>query len=132
MLVIYIKIFYFTSFLCHKTKEIISYFFSNSFELKNLFCLFVYFWLHRILIAGHRLSLVTASTGCSSCGARVSHCNDLCSCRVQALGAWASVAVAHRLTRSPACGIFLDQGSNPCPLHWQACSYPLGPQRSPT
>ena len=24
-----------------------------------------------------------------------------------------------------ACGIFLDQGSNPCPLHWQADSYPL-------
>ena len=24
-----------------------------------------------------------------------------------------------------ACGIFLDQGLNPCPLHWQAYSYPL-------
>ena len=26
---------------------------------------------------------------------------------------------------SPACGIFLDQGSNPCPLYWQAESYLL-------
>ena len=25
----------------------------------------------------------------------------------------------------------LDQGSNPCPLHWQADSYPLGHQESP-
>ena len=33
-----------------------------------------------------------------------------------------SVVVAHRLSCSTACGIFLDQGSNPCPLHWQADS----------
>ena len=37
-------------------------------------------------------------------------------------GARASVAVAHRLSCSVACGIFLDQGSNPCPLHWQVDS----------
>ena len=30
-----------------------------------------------------------------------------------------------------ACGIFLDQGSNPCPLHLQADSLPLSHQRSP-
>ena len=30
-----------------------------------------------------------------------------------------------------ACGIFLDQGSNPCPLHWQADSLPLRHQGSP-
>ena len=34
-----------------------------------------------------------------------------------------SVVVAHRLSCSEACGIFLDQGSNPCPLPWQADSY---------
>ena len=33
-----------------------------------------------------------------------------------------SVVVAHGLTCSVTCGIFLDQGSNPCPLHWQADS----------
>ena len=30
-----------------------------------------------------------------------------------------------------ACGIFPDQGSNPCPLHWQADSQPLRHQGSP-
>ena len=30
-----------------------------------------------------------------------------------------SVVVAHRISCSPACGIFQDQRSNPCPLHWE-------------
>ena len=30
-----------------------------------------------------------------------------------------------------ACGIFPDQGSNSCPLHWQADSQPLRYQGSP-
>ena len=42
-----------------------------------------------------------------------------------------SVTVAHGPSRSAACGIFPDQGSNPCPLHWQADSQPLRHQRSP-
>ena len=29
---------------------------------------------------------------------------------------------------SDACGIFPDQGSNPCPLHWQADSLPVSHQ----
>ena len=33
-----------------------------------------------------------------------------------------SVVVAHGFSCSTACGIFPDQGSNPCPLHWQANS----------
>ena len=43
-----------------------------------------------------------------------------------------SVVTARGLSCSSACGIFLDQGSNPCPLHWQADSYPLCHQGSPT
>ena len=43
-----------------------------------------------------------------------------------------SVIVAHRPSCSTACGIFPDQGSNPCPLHWQADSQPLRHQGSPT
>ena len=35
------------------------------------------------------------------------------------------VAVAHGLSCSAACGIFSDQGSNPCLLHWQAYSLQL-------
>ena len=39
--------------------------------------------------------------------------------------------MAHGLSCSAACGIFLDQGSNPCPLHWQVDSQPLRHQGSP-
>ena len=58
-------------------------------------------------------------------------------------GAWASVvaapglkstgsiAVVHRHSCSTAYGIFPDQGSNLCPLSWQADSYPLHHQGSP-
>ena len=42
-----------------------------------------------------------------------------------------SAAVAHEPSCSAACGIFPDQGSNPCPLHWQADSQPLRQQGSP-
>ena len=48
--------------------------------------------------------------------------------RLQSAG---SVVVAHGLSCSVACGIFPDQGSNPCPLHWQADSQPLCHQGSP-
>ena len=47
-------------------------------------------------------------------------------CRSQSTS---SVVVAHRLSCSSTCGVFPDQGSNPCPLHQQADSYltiPLG------
>ena len=42
-----------------------------------------------------------------------------------------SVIVAHGPSCSAACGIFPDQGSNLCPLHWQADSQPLHHQGSP-
>ena len=42
-----------------------------------------------------------------------------------------SVVVAHGPSCSAAGGIFPDQGSNPCPLHWQADSQPLHQQGSP-
>ena len=48
--------------------------------------------------------------------------------RLQSTG---SVVVVHGLSCSVACGIFPDQGSNPCPLHWQADSQPLCHQGSP-
>ena len=43
-----------------------------------------------------------------------------------------SVVVAYGPSCSVACEIFPDQGSNPCPLHWQADSQPLRHQGSPT
>ena len=42
-----------------------------------------------------------------------------------------SVIVAHGPSCSAACGILPGQGSNPCPLHWQADSQPLRHQGSP-
>ena len=42
-----------------------------------------------------------------------------------------SAIVAHGSSCSAACGIFPDQGLNPCPLHWQADSQPLRHQGSP-
>ena len=41
---------------------------------------------------------------------------------VRGLQSAGSVVVPHGLSCSVACGIFPDQGSKPCPLHWQADS----------
>ncbi|XP_059984268.1 DEP domain-containing mTOR-interacting protein isoform X3 [Lagenorhynchus albirostris] len=46
-------------------------------------------------------------------------------------GRTGSAAMAHGPSRSAACGIFPDQGTNPCPLHWQVDSQPLRHQGSP-
>ena len=40
------------------------------------------------------------------------------------------VVEAHGLSCSKVCGIFSDQGLNPCLLHWQADSLPLSHQAS--
>ena len=77
------------------------------------------------------LSLVVASGGHSS-----SRCTGLSLSRPLLLRSTGSrrtgsVIVAHGLSCSAACGIFPDQGSNPCPLHWQADSQPLRHQGSP-
>ncbi|XP_066873188.1 NIPA-like protein 2 isoform X3 [Kogia breviceps] len=42
-----------------------------------------------------------------------------------------SAAMAHGPSRSVACGIFPDRGTNPCPLHRQMDSQPLRHQGSP-
>ena len=44
---------------------------------------------------------------------------------------WGLSSVPHCLSCFRACGIFLGQGSNLCPLHWQADSLPLDHQGSP-
>ena len=46
-------------------------------------------------------------------------------------GRTGSAAMAHGPSRSAACGIFPDRGTNPCPLHRQADSQPLCHQGSP-
>ena len=84
------------------------------FFLINLF-IFIYLFLAA-------LGLRCCARAFSSCGSRASHCSGFSCGGAQALGARASVVVVHRLSCSLACGIFPDQGSNPCPLHWQADS----------
>ena len=93
--------------------------------------LFIYFWLCWVFVSVRGLSLVVASGGLSS-----SRCAGLSLSRPLLLRSTgsrraSSVVVAHGLTCSAACGIFPDQGSNPCPLHWQADSQPLRHQGSP-
>ena len=53
----------------------------------------------------------------SSCSARASHCSGFL---LQSMGSRhaGSAVVVHRLSYSAACGIFLDQESNPHLLHW--------------
>ena len=43
-------------------------------------------------------------------------------CGARALGVRVSVIMAHGLSCSATCGIFLYQGSNSCSLHWQVDS----------
>ena len=93
--------------------------------------LFIYLWLCWVFVSVRRLSLVVASGGHSS-----SRCAGLSlswSLLLRSTGSrrTGSVIVAHGPSRSAACGIFPDQGSNPCPLHWQADSQPLRHQGSP-
>ena len=63
---------------------------------------FIYFWLRWVFVAERGLSLVVAIEGYSL------------------LWCVGSVVVVHGLSCSVAYGVFPDQGSNPCPLHWQA------------
>ena len=63
-------------------------------------------------------------------GARASHHHGLSLWSTGSRRAGSAV-VAHGPSCSAACGIFPEQGSNPCPLHWQADSQPLRHQGSP-
>ena len=95
-------------------------------------CLFFfYLWLCWVFVSVQGFSPVAASGGHSS-----SRCVGLSLSRPLLLRSTGSrcagsVIVAHGPSCSMACGIFPDQGSNPCPLHWQADSQPLRQQESP-
>ena len=88
-------------------------------------------WLCWVFVSVWGLSLVVASGGHSS-----SRCTGLSLSRplwLRSTGSRraGSVVVAHGSSCSAACGIFPDQGSNPCALHWQADSQPLCHQAPP-
>ena len=97
-----------------------------------IYLFIIYFWLRWVFISVRGLSLVVASGGHSS-----SRCAGLSLSRPLLLRSTGSsragsVVVAQGPSGSAACGIFPDQGSNPCPLHWQADSQPLRQQGSPS
>ena len=95
-----------------------TYYVSPPFLKKNLF---IFGCVGSSLLRAGFLQLRRAgATLC--CSARVSHCSGFSFCGAQALGVQASVVVVHGLSCSVACGMFLDQGSNPRPLHWQVDS----------
>ena len=97
------------------------------------FLLFIYlfnFWLCWVFVSVRGLSLVEANRDRSS-----SRCMGL-SLSWPLLRSTGSrraglVVVTYGPSCSAACGILPDQGSNPCPLHWQADSQPLRHQGSP-
>ena len=95
------------------------------------FYLFIYLWLCWVFVSVQGLPPAAASGGQSSL-----RCAGLSLSRPLLLWSTGSrragpVIVAHGPSCSAACGIFPDQGSNPCPLHWQADSQPLRHQGSP-
>ena len=105
--------------------------------LVGLFVLILFIYLF-LAVSGLRFcarafsSCATASGGHSS-----SQCAGLSLSRPLLL--WStgsrhagSVIVAHGSSCSAACGIFPNQGLNPCPLHWEADSRPLHHHGSPT
>ena len=92
--------------------------------------LFIYLWLCWVFVSVRGLSLVAASGGHSS-----SRCAGLSLSQPLLLRSTGSrrtdsAIVAHGPSHFAACGIFPDQGSNPCPLHWQVDSQPLRHQGS--
>ena len=91
----------------------------------NKFILFIYFWLHWVFVAMCSLSLVVVSGGYSSlrcAGFSLRWRLLLWSTGSRHVGFSSCGAQLRWLSCSAACGIFPDQGSNPCPLHWQADS----------
>ena len=95
------------------------------FKFLNL----VYFLLHWVFVTVCRVSLAVASEGYSAvCRLLIAVAALVWSTGSRLTG---SVVVAHRLSRPMACGIVPDQGSNPCPLHWQADALSPDHQGSP-
>ena len=108
----------------------------GSFESSIFFFFNFYLFIYFLAVLGLRFcarafSLVAASGGHSS-----SRCAGLAPSRPLLLRSTGSrragsAVVAHGPSCSAACGILPDQGTNPCPLHWQADSQPLHHQGSP-
>ena len=93
--------------------------------------IFLFIWLSWAFVAALRFSLVVASRGYSSLWSKGFSSWWLLLFQSLGFRYTGSVVVAHGLSCSEARGIFPDQGSNPCPPHWQVDFYSLHHQRSP-
>ena len=67
-----------------------------------------------VAVCGFLIVVVSLVAECELCGER------------------ASIVVSHGISCSSVCGIFPDQGSNLCLLHWQTDSLLLSHQGSPS
>ena len=106
-------------------------------------CAFIFF-LHFIYLFSYLLLAVLALHCCKGFSVVVagggysldtiywtSHCCGFSCCRAQALEPLGFSSCGTWLSCPTARGIFLDQGSNPCTLLWQADSLPLSHQGRP-
>ena len=66
----------------------------------------------------------------STCNGRACHCGGFSCCTIPVLGHTLK-SCGFGLSCSTACGIFPDQESNLCFLHWQTDSLPLSQHRGP-
>ena len=98
---------------------LILYLSKPAFYFFFLIILVIYFWLCWVFVAGKAFSLVAVSGSYSP----VMVCCLLVF--VVFLVGECSLGCAE------ACGIFLDQGFNPCLLHWLEYTLPLSHHRSP-
>ena len=98
-------------------------------NLIYLFILFIFGCTYLslfIFIAAHRVSPVVASRG--SCSLQCVGFSLRWLSLLQSVG---SLVVVHGLSCPIACGVFLDQGYNLHPQHWQVDCQPLEHQGSP-
>ena len=89
-----------------------------------IYFIYLYFWLHWVFIATHRLSPAVVQGlrhgGFSCCGAQSTVGSSGSVATAQRLYGTGSEAVVHRFSCPVARGIFSYQASNLCPLHCKA------------
>ena len=99
------------------------------FGLVSLFSLMIFLKLLFIglFLFGCTGSLLLCSSYSVAVVQQASHCSGFSCCGARRLD-----SCGYGLSYPKACRIFSDQGSNPCPLHWQADSYLPDHQGSPS
>ena len=117
---------YFYSMISH-----LLFFFLKDFLIYLFIYLFIYFWLCWVPGSCEGFLQLRQAGATLHRGARAPPHRGPPPSRGTGSRRAGSAIVAHGPSRSAARGIFPDQGSNPCPLHWQADSQPLRHQGSP-